>query len=51
MSKGNEAGDAPTGAATIRDLKQQLAELQEFKQELHATLLKLHAKDEFVARR
>jgi hypothetical protein len=35
----------------IRDLKLQIAELQDLKQELHAALLKLHATDELVARR
>jgi hypothetical protein len=38
-------------AAEIRDLKQQMAELKDLKQELRAALLKLHAKDEFVAQR
>jgi hypothetical protein len=38
-------------AAEIRALKEQMAELKDLKQELHAALLKLHAKDEFVAQR
>jgi hypothetical protein len=38
-------------AAEIRDLKQQLAELKGLKQDLHAALLNLQAKDELAANR
>jgi hypothetical protein len=37
--------------AKIRDLQHQVAELQDLKLQLRATLLKVHAKDEFVAER
>jgi hypothetical protein len=46
VQKKNAAQDAE-----IRDLKQQVAELNDLKQELHAALLKLRATDEFVAQR
>jgi hypothetical protein len=46
MQKKNAAQDEE-----IRGLKQQVAELNDLKQELHAALLKLRAKDEFVAQR
>jgi hypothetical protein len=38
-------------AAEIRELKQQMAELKDFKQELHAVLIKLQTKGELVAQR
>jgi trimeric autotransporter adhesin len=38
-------------AAEIRDVKQQLAELKGLKQDLHAALLNLQAKDELAANR